>query len=182
MNKWPKGNEARSHGACTELPRLQICCLRCTLGIPEVCGIRSPIICMVIVGPVRMMMKRGYELVSFLPLSLFVHPNVCSGHKQLTPFHLIFPGKRRPVKMVSVMKREMIFLIVMLRINSFDIYKNPPKIRVRFLEISSFETYLKILGEPLLVIRIELPDVFNKLFDRNGFHVICRNKMILRVT
>lgn len=84
--------------------------------------------------------------------------------------------------MVSVMKREMIFLIVMLRINSFDIYKIPPKIRVRFLEISSFETYLKILGEPLLVIRIELTDVFNKLFDRNGFHVICGNKMILRVT
>lgn len=33
----------------------------------------------------------------------------------------------------------------------------------------------------MLVIRIELTDVFHKLFDRNGFHVICRNKMILRV-
>lgn len=34
----------------------------------------------------------------------------------------------------------------------------------------------------MLVIRIELTDVFHKLFDRNGFHVICRNKMIFRVT
>lgn len=48
--------------------------------------------------------------------------------------------------------------------------------------ISSFETYLKILGEPMLVIRIELTNVFNKLFDRNGFHVICGDKMTFRVT
>lgn len=48
--------------------------------------------------------------------------------------------------------------------------------------ISSIETYLKILGEPMLVIRIELTNVFNKLFDRNGFHVICGNKMIFRIT
>lgn len=34
----------------------------------------------------------------------------------------------------------------------------------------------------MLVIRIELTNVFNKLFDRNGFHVICGNKTIFRVT
>lgn len=34
----------------------------------------------------------------------------------------------------------------------------------------------------MLVIRIELTNVFHKLFDRNGFHVICGNKMVFRVT
>jgi hypothetical protein len=34
----------------------------------------------------------------------------------------------------------------------------------------------------MLAIGIELTDVFTKLFDRNGFHVIWRNEIILRVT
>lgn len=34
----------------------------------------------------------------------------------------------------------------------------------------------------MLVIRIELSDVFNKLLDRNGFHVIWKKKIIPRVT
>lgn len=71
----------------------------------------------------------------------------------------------------------------MLAIHSFQGDKNPCKIRRSFVDMNfSFETYLKILGEAMLVIRIELTNVFNKLFDRNGFHVICRNKIIFGVT
>lgn len=72
----------------------------------------------------------------------------------------------------------------MLEIHSFQVYKQiPVKEELAFWKgTSSFKAYLKILGEPVLVIRIELTDVFNKLFDRNGFHVICRNKIIFRVT
>ena len=72
----------------------------------------------------------------------------------------------------------------MLEIHSFQVYKQiPVKEELAFCKgTSSFKAYLKILGEPVLVIRIELTNVFNKLFDRNGFHVICRNKIISRVT
>lgn len=34
----------------------------------------------------------------------------------------------------------------------------------------------------MLVIRIEFTNVFHKLFDRNGFHVIWGNKMVFKVT
>lgn len=33
----------------------------------------------------------------------------------------------------------------------------------------------------MLVIRVELTDVFNKLLDWNCFHIICRKKEIFRV-
>lgn len=35
-----------------------------------------------------------------------------------------------------------------------------------------FATYLEILREAMLVVRIELPDVFQKLLDGDGLHVI----------
>lgn len=34
----------------------------------------------------------------------------------------------------------------------------------------------------MLVIRVELSDVFHELFDRKGFHVICGKETVFRVT
>lgn len=36
------------------------------------------------------------------------------------------------------------------------------------------KAYLKLLGETLQVVLVELHDVFNKVFNRDGLHVICR--------
>lgn len=38
------------------------------------------------------------------------------------------------------------------------------------------ETYLKVLREAMLVVGIELPDVFHELFHRDGLHVIWEQK------
>jgi len=43
------------------------------------------------------------------------------------------------------------------------------------------KSYLKIFREPMLVIGIQLTDVFNELLDWNCFHIICRKKETFRV-
>lgn len=125
-------------GASFRSLRPQICCLCSTLYIPEVThGMRSPVLCRMTAVPVRTQMKRGSEVASFLPLSLFFHRSA-----QATPFHLIFTGKRGPVKTLSVRKRKKriksplssVTASVMVETHSLQAYKNPCKMRVSFRE------------------------------------------------
>lgn len=78
-------------------------------------GIRSPLLYIVPVVPVRIKMNKEPELVfSFLPLSLFFHGSACLGSVQPTPFHLIFTGERMPVKIINVRKRKQFPLFSLL--------------------------------------------------------------------
>lgn len=137
-NDWLKDN--KGHSWCSQLQIPQTSNLLSPLYLVHPRSdtrMRSPVLCRMTAVPVRMQMKRESEVASFLPLSLFFRRSA-----QATPFHLVFTGKRGPVKTLSVRKRKKriksplssVTASVMVETHSLQAYKNPCKMRVSFQE------------------------------------------------